>query len=451
MSEKVRHNEEKLKMFMSIFNMKFIGHNCSTYDLFIRNSLLEDGGLYLQPYVVMLNKYLLSISEHDSELNDDEFKEVLGILYQHQLTDDLCIKRFVQYYDENTRECYIDTWYDMMNHLFYLYTNQLSATMSLNDKIGKLIANAMNEESHEALWKSLERMRDEDIKTHYIEMTLNIYTDVLVNLQVIMQTRATKEHYYVLNNDNYYEIFTGPLDESFMQHLPDIIFKLVGNQPEITDNLVCKLWSMDTPAVDDHLLFCNSTFQFATSVGTFNSLLGMYTANTRFLRYDRYRYAAIWKLHVVRMMYTRQNYDILERLKATEKYAKLMHENVGSLFVHLLFAPAIIQLRNWTHPIDEFRIAKLMNLLMRYEDLSSAYFLVEYFPIDPTFIYLIMYIHQSYDGFSTMETYEEMKTHILKEKKLDANTWQAYFRQELESVTFEEKESYMDTLYYTWG
>lgn len=420
----------RLDSFMLLYNRRFLQSSRTDCEAFVEGSLTRNGGLYLQPYIVMLHKAMEPIELKDMIL-------VLRTIYSREL-DDPCLERFLRYYDRNTYISYIDTYESMLDHLCYLYTNQISATMSLNERIQQIMCMELSVQSHEAFVASLER-KERAQKQQAVNKVLDVYIEILVKLQVIMYNSSSM-YYYVLD-DNHYRMCTKP-----KKLLPTVIFNWVGVQRRVVDDLHAKLeMARDRFIVRQTILFSESKFQFATTVGTFNSLTGMYTAKTRFLRYNCYRDVAIWRLHTPYEMYERQNYDVLDRLNATERFTRIMHEDVGSLFVHFLLAPALIQLR-WVMFVDEYRIIKLMDLMTRYEDLSSAYFLVEYFPIDPKFIYLLMLIYRTYDGFNTMRSYQAMADAVLNYNKRDRESWRAHFEEALATVTYDEHDSYMDTL-----
>jgi hypothetical protein len=429
--------KDRLFTFLSVFNEKFTGAALLSTEMFINFAFISNGGLYLQHCVVLMHKFLDPVSDEDMTM-------ILKIIFKKYIDSearpkDLCIERFIKYYDSNTYRCYTDSKECMLEHLHFLYVNEISPFDSLDDQIDKMMRQILCEESNIAFQRSI-RMMPKEERVANILRAISVYCELMIAMNAIMYNVSTLNYYILDGASTHYKISTK------LDYLPQIIFYWVGTSKKTKEYIMAELdMQRRKYTVRQTTLLTKCKFQFSTSVGVFNSIIGMYTAKTRFLRFICYRESAVWDFDSPYVMHAEQNYGVVKKLEKAEKYAKFINYNVEPLFVHFLLAPAIIHIRK-NYNLNEYMIKNLLNILTLYKDLSSAYFLVEYYPIDPKFIYVIMYIYKNYDGFHTLENYLKLSDHIFNHNRVDENAWREKFRPLLDKCTYQQKDTHMETL-----
>nr|WOJ45425.1 DNA helicase [Apis mellifera nudivirus] len=420
--------------FMECFNQTFSKQVITNPQLFIRLSLLEHGALHLQHYIVMMHKVFINMMPFEGFVN-----EVLPAIYGEYLTNNnACLKRFIRYYDIHTFDSYTDSWEFMMHHLMFLHQHSINPCDSLNEQIDHYMCLKMGVESaNKFVELYLAAQKSEQSKL--MQTVIGHYVDALVYLRAIMFNSSTT-NYYILDNGNHYRV------TSKIEGLPTIISDWIGSQRRVLEEFHSRV-SMNssrfTYTQTDLLSDCK--FQFSTSVGVFNSLTGMYSSKSRFLRFLCHRDFAIWELNTPFQMFPQQNERIIERLNVADKMVDLLHNHMTDIFVHFILAPAFLQLKRILS-IDEFRITKFNQMIHRHENLSAANFLVEYFIIDPKFIFLIMHIYNKYDGSNTLSTYAKLSDHVFDYNRVDENAWRKKFGPLMDEMKFSQESTHLETL-----
>ncbi|KAG8362526.1 helicase [Fopius arisanus] len=425
----------QLMAFMSEFNMRYNRIQSVHVTTFVKISSQENDGLYLQPCVVMMHKYLL---QDEQPIGMNEFITMLRHIYHNAIRQDKKIARFIEFYDINTLECYDDSWDRMMNHICWVHSKHLRPYDSFEQQIDYLLSQFTHKSSYRDFCAYIRRVSTDERATT-ISSLMDECVDIIIELQLIMYSSSTGNH-YVLEDGTFYKVIRK------MESLPAVFSRWFDNNPKCIDILIFMLSSRrDEYTIPQESLFSECKFQFATSVGVFNSLTGLYTAKTKFLRFQLHRKYAIWPLNMPLQMYGGQNSDIFERLEMGMKYARIIHENLTPLFVHFILAPAMIHLR-YVMCIEESQINKLIFRLIPHRDLSSAYFLVEYFPVDPRFIFFIMHVFVNCDGFGSFVSYSTLANHLFSYSTPDDTTWRGKIIRILEGMTVTEGPTQMDTL-----
>lgn len=418
--------------FMARFNKKFTDDDSITYNTFINFALLSHRGLYLQHYIVLLHKSLEPIS-------DDDMREILRKIF-NGLADPL-VNRFIRYYDNRTLNCYSDSAKTMMEHLHFLYSNDVSPFHTVNEQLDALLQAGTCEESPTSFQRSLQDM-DNASKKKAIQGIIKMYCRFVIEMRVVMYNVSSSNYYVLCDLGTHYKISTKP------DNYPTI-FNWIGNSKASKEAVYGEMDIIRSQySITQTELLSRCKFQISTSTGVFNSVIGLYTAKSRFLRFLCYRDTAIWELDDPRVMHSEQNYKLLDRLAVVEPYVKMMFDNIEPLFVHFVLAPAFIQLLR-IHQIEEYQISALIHILARYPSLQSAHFLVEYFPIDPKFIFVIMHIYMKCDNFNTLERYQTMIDHIFHvydTTQIDPGIWTSKFDPIVAEMKYTEKATYMETL-----
>lgn len=396
-----------LVSFLVTFNSCFGYNGDSITEMFVLLSHETFGALYLQPYVVMLHKNLMETIN----INEEEFRGILRAIYRRALeANDPCVSRFIELYDHRTYECYTDSSDSMLEYLLMLYSNKITPHMDLNEQLGMLVSGMIAQSrSCSEFQAELASIESAPERNRRISNFIQNYVDILIKLRVIMYNTNTS-NYYILDNGTHYRI------TSKLEKLPKVIMSWIVpacSCKRFNDELSMVLEMRQREyTVTQNVLLSTCDYQFSTTVGVFNSVIGMYTAKTRFLRFLCYRDASIWRFRFPYQMYDRQNYDVVERLTDFGKrFLPVLHRGMTPLFVNFMLAPAVIQLHRVSH-VEEFRISLLIDILHAHTDLSSAKFLVERFRVIPKFMYILAYIYIAYDGFNTLERYDKLKMQL---------------------------------------
>lgn len=423
---------DRFTTFMANFNKKFVEIDAITYDTFVNYASMSHTGLYLQHYVVLLHKSL-------EPINDQKMRNLLRRMFAG--VGDPVVNRFIDYYDSRTLNCYSDTAQEMLNHLHFLYVNNVSPFDSISDQLDKLMRSMLCEESSQSFRMSLKESDAEQRKLA-IMRAVKAYCKIAVEMRIVMYNVSSSNYYVLSDLGTHYKI-------SAKQENYPTIFNWIGNVKSLRDLVFGEMEIIRSKfSVNQTILLSRCTFQISTTTGVFNSVIGLYTAKSRFLRFLCYRDTAIWELGIDRVMYPEQNQNLIKRYKTVTPHVEMLFDDITPLFVNFILAPAFIQLRR-IHHIEEHQIKSLIGLLTRYKSLESAHFLIEYFPIDPKFIFLIMYIYKTYDGFSTLERYQTMSDHIFRiynNDRVDHDSWTDKFQPIIDEMSYEQRETHLDTL-----
>lgn len=423
---------ERFTKFMVAFNKKFIDAESVGYDTFVNFAVMIHDGMYLQHYVVMLHKSLAPIT-------DSQMTAVLKKVFANAMNP--VVERFIKFYDSRTLNCYSDTTEAMMKHLHFLYINGVTPFMTLSEQIDSLLCAAMCVESSVSFQRSLQEM-DNDARKRSINLLIQAYCEIIIAMRVVMYNASTSNYYILSDLGTHYRI--GSKLDTF-----PTIFNWLGNAKSRREAVHGEMEILRPKySVNQTELLSNCKFQISTSIGVFNSAIGLYTGKTRFLRFLCYRDSAISELGESTHMYPEQNLKLVERYPLVERYVNMMFDDIVPIFTHFVLAPAFIQLRR-IHQIEEHQIHSLIKLLTRYQNLESAHFLMEYFPIDPKFVFVIMYIYTKYDNFCTLERYQAMIDHIFHVydiSQVDTAMWTDKFDPIIAEMKYTEKDTYLDTL-----
>nr|AKH40402.1 putative dnahel [Kallithea virus] len=437
-----------LRYFMSNFNNKFVNiimdesqfdiesttNNYETCKYFIHYSAINHGGLYLQPFTAAL--YLaMNIPETQFE----RFRNLLKLLYAN--VQYKSVETFIKYINLPIYHAYREsnTSESIINHLQYLHKHNVSPIQSINDQINTIACSITS--FTEA--PSIQDMPKEEYDK-YIRETINMFMEIFIEMQLIYYDNISERHYCLSMSTSAHYQSHKKLTENL---LPSVLRTWIGNSIHTSKYLTNYLEHSPKIYSDKPLKFTTSPFMFATTVGVFNSITGLYTANCNFLKFTKFRTCSIWN-NPIRppKMYTEQNEDIVHTLEIAKKYSSFMHNNIIELYTHAIIAPAFIQVPHILN-VDECKITQLFNLFSHHKNFESMYFLVEYFPIDPKIIYLMMHLCYEYDGIDILLTYHTMVSRIFHYNKVTKQTWQDKFNYVIESASYDDtKSTYMDQL-----
>lgn len=199
------------------------------------------------------------------------------------------------------------------------------------------------------------------------------------------------------------------------------------------------------------ILWAKTDKTISTTVGLFSSITGLYSTHLPFLRFSKYWNMALW--HTGKpFMHPNQNAKILSAYTISVDLFDKLITRTPKIFYHLYFLPALMEFR-CTAPISSNLAGpyiETMTYLMRnYKLLEHELLeLVELFPINPEFIFLLCHIiGTSSNGINNFEDYRTMTreyfTHIPDdpvcggtEARIKSEHWRKLFAQYVEQMTY---------------
>jgi len=436
-----------LRHFMTNFNKKFaiihqdnqqLQNNYETCKYFIHYSAINHGGLYLQPFTAALF-LAMNIPENQFE----RFRNLLRLLYAN--VQYKSVEIFIKYISLSIYHAYKEsnTSDTIINHLHYLHQHNVDPTQSINDQINTIVCSRTSMSSPENVVRESANVQKEDHEK-FLKETIDMFIDIFVELQLVYHDNVSERYYCLsMNSGAHYESHKKLVENM----LPPVLREWIGTSIPASQQLKNCLEHSTKIYSETQLKFSTNPFMFATTVGVFNSITGLYTANTRFLKFNKFRTVSIWN-NPIRppKMYTEQNEDIVSTLEIAKKYSHFMHNNLIELYTHAVIAPAFIQLP-FILNVDECKIKQLFALFANHKQFECMYFLVEYLPIDPKIIYLMLHLCNEYDGTDVLLTYHTMVSRVFHYNKVSIQTWRDKFSDILDSVKYDEtKPTYMEQL-----
>lgn len=430
-SATVRFDIEK---FMIVFNKMFAYQDsCESCSLFIKFSAEDYGGLYLQPFVAALHKYLNTLDDIQ------EFRKILYAIYGRLYSHNRALKIFVDRYDLVTTQAYTDTYIDILKHLQYLISNNVDPTVSFNEQIDQIMRIETQASSQDILL-TIQSCPKKDEQSVKIDLVLGKFAEILKQMRVVYFDRASAR-YHVL--DSQYGAFYESHESLSASHLPYVIRKWIGDTVNATTRLKHFIDNKQSSFIIEPPKLTQCHFMFATTVGVWNSAIGLYSAKTCLLRFSKYRYYSVWDIKQDPYKpYLNLNYDVVEKCTIVEKYVQFLHTKVTDFYIYAIVAPALIQMRRLMS-IEEHRIASMFkNLAAHTDDLSAAHFLIDYFPIDPKFIYLLYYLFNTYDGLDVLVVYKKLCSHVfLHHNDITEESWRDKFSNLMSNVQYDDTRS----------
>lgn len=424
----------QLRTFMTEINNKFIptvpggGRNDEQNYLcnrFIEISALENGALYLQHFVAALYKFM-----HFETF--DKFKQFLRVIYSKTISTSPVVRTFVDKIDVNSLDCYTDSYSEIIDQLHYLIKHGVNPCDTFDNRINTVLCSVTKEHNYHAIADAINKASKKDHDAMLEVLFLN-FVSILYDLKFVYYN-STSETYYILSGEygTHYLTRTNITNKDLPQSMKNWMGVLA-----ISNNSSSAITKHIGSFRHNNLIFSNANFMFATDKGVFNSITGLYSANTTLLKFPLNRESAIWDCTLGRdEMFIDQNAHIIEQFEVAFKYFKILENRSDELYIHAVFAPAIIQMR-YELMIDEYVIECLINKYAEYNDYSAAMFIIEYFPINPKFIYLLMYIIKQHDGIGTLISYSKLCHQVFNYEVTCKDLWIKKFENFYNSITYD--------------
>jgi len=404
-------------------------------NLFIKLSAIDNGCLYLQHFVAALYKYLDLL---DFEL----FRSILRKIYERIIPTNIAVRRFVQYIDIGTMNAYKDSYDEILGFLMLYINNYICPTSNIDEIIYKLMAAELN--------STPELIIDQIYKKNSIKDAQPIITNaflaflkVLYKLHVVHYDPASLRYHRLHENTNAF--YNSYLDQQKIPFFEKFTL-WVGSM-----NVNARMSRHKETVLYDYvhktaLRYADTSMMFATYVGVFNCVTGLYSANSYLLPFQKVRYYAVWdKTQPERLtdMYINQNEDLISKYEIVEKYVDVLHNNTSDLYYYAIVIPAIIQMRKLIC-ISNDSIFKMCANLSDHSSYKTMYFLVEYYPIDPRFIYLLIVLSQKYGGIEKLILYNDLCLRVfnLESSFVTADDWKNKFSYIYDEVTYDDSKKY---------
>lgn len=388
------------------FNKTFSdSNNDESYSLFVHKSL-EDH--MLQHYIVALHKCVmteLKMSMTTTLFND--FKSTITSMYSHAIPNNKVLARYLKYYTRETYNAYtVECGYVMFQHMRYRDKYNIKSNMSTLDVLNTILCRELCKEKPEDY--RLEYHEKGAPKDLLISSFLNSYIPALIELRILMYGDRL---WFMIERGCFY---------TSHKNLNNVILPALtawlGPDDKVAKNVHNTILAAaaDFTVADTDLFTHNNDFLIATEVGVFNSITGLYTATTRFLRYYRYRRMAVWPKHnestCDTTIYPEVNENVLDYQEKVTEYVHFLRNNTHKIFLHFIFAPAMFQLTKVEAVVEE-RTEDFIHILGEFVPklIPDAFFIAECFAINERMIYTMLYVNNTFPNkFLVFLDYEKL-------------------------------------------
>lgn len=413
----------ELNAFIINYNTRIYGadSDTETWLNFIYASIEQNGCLFLQPYVVYLHKWLLN---RNDELTFDEFLTILQCLYGNEAKHRKSVARFLNYYNFETLRAYDTVKLDhMLDYFQQVCAFQITIDMSNQTIITKYMEHVLGTSDIQKYCNDLSVNKKGDaLKQNFV----NALISVLESFHLVIYEPFSCT-WFMLQNEGFYEAertFSLPLLNTWFVNNESLIKWMNRYILSKCDEfkITCTLWS-------------ESKYMIATKVGVFNSITGLYTAKTPFMRFLKYRTHVIWYYGNIEnydnnelLMSNQQNEKLVTIYENLEPFIDSIDDHITNLFIHFQLAPAIIDMRNQA-TVDMMTMRSFFEKLGEYDDLSNAYFLIEYYPINIKFVHAIIAIlnDQNYNHCILYDYTALKSTIFMSQYVVTINDWRKKF------------------------
>lgn len=437
---RVLFDSEIFKAFINNFCHYFdLSSHCSNaVDIFVDASARdEDGAMHLQHFIVALHKSFASVDSHiERHFTIEKFKQFLLKLYSEKIQHNVTIKICIESYCAQTYKAYTNiSTSSILEYLGLLYCSGATALMSTDEIINKLLEYKLQSTAE----NYLKNQEEKDVTAF-----INEYITILQKIKFLIfkYEESDKTPWYSLNYEYYYSHKSVLAVESLPQVSLWINIKKGFNEQF---NTALNNRSREFCEV---ISFTKCEFMFSTLVGVFNSISGLYVSTSPFIRHTTHRQVAIWPPEENIRKMSNQNNLIVEKCKIVSDVYEKMITEFETFFVHYQLAPAILQLR-FIANICDYNIAKFDKKLLTFGDnLDSAEFLLDYYTIDPKFVYAIMILYEVFG--SEIFDYDTLLDKVFRTYYDKSEcSWQVFFEPYINDLSFDE-EKYKNKSQYSF-
>lgn len=416
-----RHIED----FIVMFNRRMGFAESETTSMYYIRMVCEDfGSMYMQPLIVAFYKYM---SEHFQNIKCQDFTILMKYLVFVTVIDRKPVLRvFLERFEKSTVDAYISNYTDIIDYLRFVIVNRVSPYATLDEAIDQVMLTRMRGKTSEMIFQEQRTLTKDKLVASVTEM-LHTFFSVLKRFRVIYFDESS-ERYYV--NVDYYYKSVKPLTTN---ELPRCLFKWVcinaTTSPTLMNflkyNLCEYCWKYGKRP--------SPRFMFSTMGGVFNAATGTYTAHTPLLTFVKYRHFWIWNWYTGNhsvtdggierpVMYEKQNEDIYRMTEETCEILSDLKSVINKLYLHFMVEPTILHMR-YSYNIDEHRIYKFVTIMSKHPSFETIYQLIDYFPIDPKFVFLIWYFYRTQSNLNVILSYGKLRDRIFSYDDVEREDW----------------------------
>ncbi|ACH96164.1 dnahel [Oryctes rhinoceros nudivirus] len=429
----------QIRLFMEKINKLFGVPGNQSCDIFIKISALDFGGLYLQPFAAAL---FLELQFNDYK----RFKMLLRKIYHSTMNQYAAIKTFIELVNVQTFQAYAEETSDsIINHLHFLISHNTSPTQTLNEQINSIMEK-ITDTTADVVRQILQKESKGGNKGQCEVIMMDLmekFKMIFFEMRILFHDQSCSRYFYL-------NPITGASYESCAKLnddvYPSVIRLWIGHSQTATNIMKQMIEKSHDMHISDSVNFTQTEYMYSTRVGVFNSAVGLYTAHTRFLRFNKYRYVSIWPYNVPEKIFFAQNETLLEHYEVVTRFIKIIHENMLDLYAHCIFVPAMIQLRSLIS-IEERFISQVFSLLSSHKNFECLHFLVEYFQFNPKIVYLIVHLCNEYGGLEIFYSYNILCSKIFQTENASSILWSEKFQNITSQAKYDStKQTYMEKL-----
>lgn len=431
----------QIRMFMGRINKLFGTPGDESCDVFIKISALDYGGLYLQPFVAAL---YLDLTFKFEKFN--KFQELLKKLYKSAMDQYNSIKVFVELVNEQTFQAYAEeTGESIINYLHFMISHNTLPTQSLNEQINTIMEK-MTDTTADVVRQIIQKESKDNDKSRAETIVIDImekFKKIFYEMKVLFHDQSRSIYYYLNPTHGTSHKSCAKLNEDLY---PSAIRLWIGHSPIATNVMKQMLEKSHDMHISDPIGFTITDYMYSTKVGVFNAAVGLYTAHTRFLRFNKFRNVSIWPYNTPEKMFYAQNEAVLEHYEVVTKVVNIIHDNLLDLYTHCIVAPAFIQLRSLIS-IEERFIYQVFTMISYHKNFECAHFLVEYYQFDPKIIYLLIHMCNEYGGLEIFYSYRTLCEKIFQTDSVSPILWSEKFQSIMSHATYDNTATtYMEKL-----
>lgn len=408
----LNENDKQLytDFFLKINENVFFQKNNNDPSLFIHYSK-RFNYVYFQHYLAAFYSY------HITKVNITDLKCFLETIYD---IDNNIVFRHLQYFDQVTYKFYPD-FNEILSYLNVLYIYD----MQPNDTVDKII-NTYLENKLKLNADAFIKLLNSSDKIKY-KTKLNEFCDFYLNaLKDLRLCVYTNQEFYIFINDRY---------DKDHKKLPCLHNWFDVNLYADIDKITKRIIQFKAHEFYQDNPWCLSTHMFQTQVGVFNSVTGLVTKTSFLLKFRQTRIFPFYKSTDIFI-----NNKIIEMQKKSNFCYNVLKEKLTDMFIYFRIIPAIMEL-GASDIIEEHDVEETILILSELSDDHSVFFFIDLYKIHPVFIYNTMLF---IDKYNFNGSYVALIIRIFRHNI--SEPWVDFFNQFNKNITFEKKETYMETL-----
>lgn len=402
-------------------------------NLFVFLSTIRYGCLYLEPFAAALCIYM----KMNIDQRFEDFRSLLKTIYANVMDKTKVINVFIERINLESIIAYRHTAIDILDCLAYYINYNVDPTANIVDQVDMLMSLKLNATAKSTKNDLQYKLKGGD-KQQCIDRIVNTYQDIVREMRLTTFNNNSTQ-YYTIHPDAG-RSFTSRAH--FFLPAIDVLGRWL-TAPPCNSNQNGSLFKGISELNNIKMLspfreFDDNSNSIATQLGTFNYITGLYTANTWLMNFKKYRHSVLYNYCDaspvgVRQMSLTLNESIVDYTDRSLRMLKKLEDTTTELYMHSIIVPALLQLRYITS-IDGDDLSEFFNCIGSHSSFESVYFIVEYYPIDPKFIYLIMYF---YDSMEVIVSYHKLVRQLFKYATPNAQMWYDEFHEIYDECLFD--------------